>query len=629
MIRRSKLVRWGWTLSLLSFQSLVAAEPTAKQALSLTPMQQDVEYDTPPETQIEQCQIRPEKDGERRAWVVSSPDGSLLRRFADTNGDNKIDQWCYYRGGVEVYRDIDANFNEKADQYRWFNTGGMRWGLDKNEDGRIDDWKWISPEETTAELVRAVRDQDAPRFTALLISAEELQGLGLPENTTQQIRQQVQAASEGFAAYAKEQTSVRSGTRWVDFSAPTPGVVASANAASEGIVVYENVIAMTETDGKHDELQAGTLVSIDQRWRLIGLPSATSAGFFFRVADPRPTALAGGEGEGVDPKVQELVQQLETLDQQLAKDPNPAGNAGVYQKRVDILRQMIALSKEQDRDMWVTQLVDAVIASAQTPEGTTDVGALEKLVQELEADKVGKEAAGQAKFAYLTAAYSDSLQKPNANLAKIQDKWIEDLKTFVAAYPGTRPASEAMLQLAISEEFAGGEDEAIRWYTEIVRDFPGTDMAEKGAGAVRRLKSVGQPLELRGKNLAGKAFDVSELRGNVVLVHYWATWCEPCKQDMLQLKKLLAQYGRSRFAVVGVNLDDQPRAALEVLQKEKMGWAQLHEAGGLESGLAKQMGVFTLPVMLLVDEKGNVVNRAVTVAELETELQKRLKTSRK
>jgi hypothetical protein len=41
------------------------------------------------------------------------------------------------------------------------------------------------------------------------------------------------------------------------------------------------------------------------------------------------------------------------------------------------------------------------------------------------------------------------------------------------------------------------------------------------------------------------------------------------------------------------------------------------------------MGVFTLPVMLLVDEKGNVVNRSITVAELEAELQKRLKTSRR
>ena len=49
------------------------------------------------------------------------------------------------QNGIEVYRDVDANFNEKADQYRWLATAGTRWGLDPNEDGVIDSWKMISP----------------------------------------------------------------------------------------------------------------------------------------------------------------------------------------------------------------------------------------------------------------------------------------------------------------------------------------------------------------------------------------------------------------------------------------------------------------------------------------------------
>ena len=52
----------------------------------------------------------------------------ILRKFVDTNGDNVVDQWSYYKDGVEVYRDIDSNFNGKADQYRWFNTGGTPLG---------------------------------------------------------------------------------------------------------------------------------------------------------------------------------------------------------------------------------------------------------------------------------------------------------------------------------------------------------------------------------------------------------------------------------------------------------------------------------------------------------------------
>ena len=55
------------------------------------------------------------------------------------------------------YRDIDADFDNKADQYRWFNTGGTRWGIDKNEDGRIDFWQVISAPEVAEELVWALK----------------------------------------------------------------------------------------------------------------------------------------------------------------------------------------------------------------------------------------------------------------------------------------------------------------------------------------------------------------------------------------------------------------------------------------------------------------------------------------
>ena len=63
------------------------------------------------------------------------------------NGDNVVDQWSYYKDGLEVYRDIDANFNRKADQYRWLGTAGIRWALDPNEDGRIDTWEYWEGEQ--------------------------------------------------------------------------------------------------------------------------------------------------------------------------------------------------------------------------------------------------------------------------------------------------------------------------------------------------------------------------------------------------------------------------------------------------------------------------------------------------
>src|SRR5690606_33099144 len=105
------------------------------------------------------CSIDAESDGETTSWVVRSPSGTILRKFQDTNGDNKVDRWCYFKDGIETYRDIDSDHNGKADQYRWLGTAGTRWGVDDNEDGRIDYWKSISPEEVSAEVIAALRDR--------------------------------------------------------------------------------------------------------------------------------------------------------------------------------------------------------------------------------------------------------------------------------------------------------------------------------------------------------------------------------------------------------------------------------------------------------------------------------------
>ena len=134
-----------------------AAPPTAEEALSLSPVQQTVTYQRVSAEEQKRCTVRDIDSETWSGWEVRSGDGLTLRVFADTNADKKVDLWCYYQGGIEVYRDIDVNFNGKADQYRWLGTNGSRWGLDQDEDGTIDRWKSISAEEVSSELIGAVQ----------------------------------------------------------------------------------------------------------------------------------------------------------------------------------------------------------------------------------------------------------------------------------------------------------------------------------------------------------------------------------------------------------------------------------------------------------------------------------------
>ena len=115
--------------------------------------------------------------------------------------------------------------------------------------------------------------------------------------------------------------------------------------------------------------------------------------------------------------------------------------------------------------------------------------------------------------------------------------------------------------------------------------------------------------------------DLAQYRGRVVLIQYWATWCGPCKDHMATLKSLVDKYGASKFSIIGVNLDTTLAEAKKFLAETRVSWPQIFEEGGLDGRPANQMGILTLPTMILVDKDGKVVNRNVHVAELSGELE--------
>jgi hypothetical protein len=174
------------------------------------------------------------------------------------------------------------------------------------------------------------------------------------------------------------------------------------------------------------------------------------------------------------------------------------------------------------------------------------------------------------------------------------------------------------------QEFEGKTAEATKSYQQLVTSFPKANQIEKATGALRRLNSLGKPISLRGTDMQGGAVDLSssKYRGKAVLIHYWASMGDRWKQDMVLLQDFYAKKGGSEFEIIGVCLDDDPTAAKRYAAENKLPWKQLHERGGLDGRLAVEMGVITLPLMILVDQKGNVANQNIHVAELDAELAK-------
>lgn len=122
---------------------------------------------------------------------------------------------------------------------------------------------------------------------------------------------------------------------------------------------------------------------------------------------------------------------------------------------------------------------------------------------------------------------------------------------------------------------------------------------------VAKLKTA--PLELKYTAVDGTEVDVSKLRGKVVLIDFWATWCGPCVAAVPDVVAAYKQYHDQGFEVVGVSLDDDKNRLLAFTQKHGMVWPQAFDGGDPDSPISTGFGIESIPTMWLLDKKGMLV----------------------
>jgi thiol-disulfide isomerase/thioredoxin len=602
----------------------VAAQPTVEYALGLAPFQKNVDYDKLTADQAKGATLKMEKEGGLNAWVVRGPRGEVLRSFADTNGDRVVDRWSYYKDGLEVYRDIDADFNAKADQARWLSTGGSRWGIDEDENGAIDAWKSLSAEEATAEIVTALKARDPAIFTRLLPGKDDLIAAGFDEPLLGELLARSEKAAKEMAVLAKAQQPIQADAQWNNMLAAQPGVLpAGTPGVTKDVLAYDNVVALIDAGAKGatGQVYVGSLVRCGDVWRPIDVPQVPGAqgeiaetlGFF----TPRTSAAGGGEVPSENEALKPLLAKLREIEGKLVGATGAAREAAAAEQ-IEVLEAVVAAAEDDQRSFWTRQLAETIAASVQ--EGVLP-GGTEKLEAIVAASAADEPLQAFTAFRLASARYAAAMQAPGADVTKVQTAWLEELAAFVKDHPTAPDAAEALLQMGIADEFGGNEDDALARYEEIVKGFPDSGSAKKARGASRRLQSVGKTLALSGTAVDGSSVSLDSLKGVPVLVHYWATWCEPCKVDIAQIKELYTKYGPKKFAVVGIALDTDKAQLAKYLGQKPIPWPQLHESGGLDGRLAEELGVLTLPTMFLLDAEGKVVDRNLVIADLEKKLE--------
>ncbi len=626
-VRRALALACG--LGLISSVT-TAAEPQEKlvKALAFKPRQADVNFEQVKPEQLAECTIEETARDDGKGFLVSGPGAVPLRWFADTNKDNRLDRWCYFNAGVEVYRESDTDFNEVADEFRWLSTEGLRWGKDQNEDGTIDVWNMISAEEVTAEVVRATSTRDADRFSRLLISESEIASLGLGKEKTELLTKRVVDARKQFAAWTSGQNVITKQSKWTNFGADKPGIVpAGTDGSKNDIVVYENVVALLEDAGKAKQLLVGTMIQVGPTWRLVDLPKTVSegaevsdSGVFFSVTfQPRGAAGVSESSGGISKAMERLVADLQDVDEKLqSPTANAKDKALLQSRRADALEKLISASTaDEERSNWIRQFADTVSASAQTGEFPQGVDRLHSFVGKLSNAEVAKDDVAYVVFRTLTADNNYKMQQPKADFDALQKAYLADLESFISKYPTSSDAAEAMIQIALSAEFSGDTKLAEKWYGQAADNFATTIPGKKAAGALRRLDLVGKSFGLEGKLLDGRAFSSRAIAGGPVVYHCWASWCEGCKAEMRGLKELQNKYSKTKLNIVGINFDNSKQSANDFLKQNPFPWMHLFDDGGLDSNLAVAYGILTLPVNVIVDKNGKVVKTGVHWTELD------------
>jgi len=197
------------------------------------------------------------------------------------------------------------------------------------------------------------------------------------------------------------------------------------------------------------------------------------------------------------------------------------------------------------------------------------------------------------------AAQAKESEGAAASLAELE----KGIRTLQKEFPKRPEIIQMLLELADNSE----GDKARGLLQEVTNSAVASDeMKESAASRLKKLDTVGKPFDLQFTAVDGREVDLAKLKGKVVLVDFWATWCPPCLAELPHVKEAYDKDHSKGLEVVGISLDREKESLTEFVSGHHLEWPQYYDGQEWQNKFATQFHVESIPAMWLIDKKGNL-----------------------